>query len=147
MKRILIVVGSVYGSTIQMANYISRKLDKYGYEAEVTESSSLENVKKSNLLLIMTATTGQGDIPQNITPFVDEIKESQEDLNDINYAIISFGDSGYGPTFCNSGRTIQSILENRNGNCVIPPFEIDTVEYLDPEEPINIWCENYIDKL
>jgi len=63
MAQIDIVVGTVYGAAMLVAETLAARLEQAGHGCRVFEEAELEDLDASRFLLVITATTGQGDIP------------------------------------------------------------------------------------
>ena len=144
MADITIVVGTVYGGTQAIAKLAASMLKRAGHSSTVLLEPELEQLKEAEQLLVMTATTGQGEVPDNIKPLVSALQEQTPDFNAKPYGFIAFGDRGYGKTYCAAGKLVNSLLAKFNCAEMLPCLEVDAVEYLDPEEPVVPWLRDYI---
>ena len=68
MAQIDIVVGTVYGAAMLVAETLAAQLEQAGHGCQVFEDAELAVLDASRFLLVITATTGQGDIPPNLQP-------------------------------------------------------------------------------
>ena len=71
MQKIAIMVGSVYGGAEYVAEQAGELLSKKGYQARWFQPPELDAVQAfaADCWLVITSTTGQGDIPDNLFPF------------------------------------------------------------------------------
>lgn len=147
MSDVTIVVGTVYGGSQAMAKLAARMLKRAGHNSTILLEPTIEQVKAANPLLLMTATTGQGELPDNIKPLVSELEAQSPDLEAKPYGLIAFGDRGYGKTYCAAGKQVNALLAKLNGAELLPCLEVDAVEYLDPEEPVVPWLSDFVGRL
>ncbi|MFE8730174.1 flavodoxin domain-containing protein, partial [Aeromonas hydrophila] len=68
MAQIDIVVGSVYGAAMLVAETLADELARQGHKTALYEEARLEDIDPGRFLLLVSATTGQGDIPPNLQP-------------------------------------------------------------------------------
>ncbi|MDG4869372.1 flavodoxin domain-containing protein, partial [Guyparkeria sp. 1SP6A2] len=71
MPKMTIVVGTMYGGALDVAEQVKPLFEKVGYAVVVSEQPTLTDVSGDNdLTLFCLSTTGSGDFPGNIVPFV-----------------------------------------------------------------------------
>ena len=75
MAQIDIVVGSVYGAAMLVAETLADELARQGHKTALYEEARLEDIDPGRFLLLVSATTGQGDIPPNLQPFATDLAE------------------------------------------------------------------------
>lgn len=68
MAQIDIVVGSVYGAAMLVAETLADELERKGHHCTLYEEARLADIDPSRFLLLISATTGQGDIPPICNP-------------------------------------------------------------------------------
>lgn len=68
MAEIDILVGTVYGAAMLVAETLSDHLQASGHVCRIFDEAELEDIDASRFLLIVSATTGQGDIPPTCNP-------------------------------------------------------------------------------
>ncbi|WP_341503479.1 flavodoxin [Gallaecimonas sp. GXIMD4217] len=149
MAVIALVYGTVYGAAEQLAEVVSEHLQGAGHQVRLEGEASLDKVlePRPDALLVITSTTGQGDIPDNLLPFYLELKDSFPLLNGLPFGVISLGDSSYGDTFCGAGRQFDELLAELGGGALAPRLDIDACETLEPEGPALSWLDTLLEKL
>ena len=66
MVDIGIFVGSVYGNAQHVAEQVEEMIAGKGHSVEVFTDPKVEDFKQTKSVLIVSSTTGQGDIPPNL---------------------------------------------------------------------------------
>ena len=71
MSVVYLAVGSVSGTAMAVAQTVKDQLQSLGHTVIQEENASVEGLNSSgcDAVLIITSTTGQGDLPANIIPF------------------------------------------------------------------------------
>ncbi|WP_019674892.1 flavodoxin [Arsukibacterium perlucidum] len=142
MAKIALIVGSVYGGAQYVAEQAQSLLAGLGYEVMLYEEPVLDEVLAfdAKVWLVITSTTGQGDIPDNLLPFYLEVKNRFPLLNGKQFAVIALGDSSY-ETYCGAGEQLQELLAEIQGTELAPMLRIDACETLEPETLALPWLE------
>ncbi|HEH9426235.1 MAG: flavodoxin domain-containing protein [Aeromonas sobria] len=141
MAQIDIVVGSVYGAAMLVAETLADELERKGHHCSLYEEARLTDIDPSRFLLLISATTGQGDIPPNLQPFATELADKGPWLKGLRYALIAMGDSSY-THFCGAGRHLDGLLQELGAVRVIPPLELDATLHDEPERVALGWLQN-----
>ncbi len=74
MATVNIIVGSVYGNAESVAESVQTFLSSEGIEAEVFTDADASDITDASGVLVITSTTGQGDIPPNLEMTFDELR-------------------------------------------------------------------------
>lgn len=148
MANTYIAIGSETGTATAVAHAIQSSLTSKGHQAYADEQASLETLQNRDWdsLIICTATTGQGDVPDNIAPFYQQLVDTLPQMPNLKFAVISLGDSSY-DTFCQAGEAFQEILYDMQAQEVIPRLKLDALETVTPDEDALIWLEQFISNL
>ncbi len=145
MAKIYIAVGSETGTAGSVALALKAALISKGHSAEADEFASLETLQtgKWDALIVCTATTGQGDLPDSILPFYQELNNSLPQMPSLKFGVISLGDSSY-DTFCQAGEAMQEVLYDMQAQELIPRLKLDALETVTPDEDALIWLEEWL---
>ena len=147
MSSFQIIVGSMLGATEYVGEACEEQLNTLNHQVTVhlkpCFSSILANTfstkdEKNSTWLICTSTHGAGDFPDNIQTFVEDLKNSQQDLSSINFMIIAVGDSSY-DTFCKAGYDLNKLLITSGCNELLPINTLDMSQDIDPEDLAQLW--------
>lgn len=91
MAQIDIVVGTVYGAAMLVAETLAAQLEQAGHGCQVFEDAELAVLDASRFLLVITATTGQGDIPPNLQPLATALADRAPYMKGWRYALVAMG--------------------------------------------------------
>ena len=143
MAKIAIMVGTVYGGAQYVAEQAIELLAQIGHQAQLFHPARLNDVQQfaADHWLVITSTTGQGDIPDDLVPFYVEVQDRFPLLTGKSWAIITLGDSSYGETFCGSGEKFHELLSQLQGAELAPMLKVDAGETLQPEDVALPWIE------
>lgn len=142
MAQIDIVVGTVYGAAMLVAETLSAQLQQAGHECQIFDEAALEDLDASRFLLVITATTGQGDIPPNLQPFAAALADRAPYMKGWRYALIAMGDSSY-EHFCGAGRQLDGLLQELGARALLPRLEIDATVDDEPEKVALAWLTGW----
>ncbi|MGY3943336.1 flavodoxin [Aeromonas tecta] len=146
MAEIDILVGTVYGSAMLVAETLSEHLQARGHLCRVYDEAELEDIDSSRFLLLITATTGQGDIPPNLQAFASALTDRAPYMKGWRYALIAMGDSSY-EHFCGAGRQLDALLQELAAEPLVPHLEIDATLEDEPEVAAMAWLKSWENKL
>ncbi|MEH8018042.1 flavodoxin [Rheinheimera muenzenbergensis] len=148
MAKIAVMVGSVYGAAIYVAEQAQPLLSGLGHEVRLYEEPKLDEVQAFNadIWLVISSTTGQGDIPDNLLPFYLDVQNRFPLLTGKQFAVIALGDSSY-DTFCGAGEQLRDLLLEIQGAELSPMLRIDAGETLEPETIALPWLKQQFSAL
>ncbi len=143
MNKILIIVGSVMGTAVEVANILRQELSYLGHEVKINsnfDSSDLNDPKE--IILVCTSSTGMGDIPDNISPFYHYLTIKNPTLSDRFYGIVSLGDSSY-PNFAEAGNIFDTALDKLGAKKIGETLTLDAILVDDYESEVKAWLKNW----
>lgn len=149
MSRVAILVGSVYGGAEDLADNTVKFLTDNGHQVELFNDSSLNDVLAADCdyWLVITSTTGQGDVPANLEPLFFELKDITPNLRNKQYAVICLGDSSYRETYCEAGKQFDEIMYETMAKRTQDRLEIDACETMDTIAAAADWLAQYSAKI
>ena len=136
-----IVYGTQTGTAEELAYDIEKLSKDKGVDCKVFELDdiSMDKLKEINKLLIVTSTTGDGEVPDNGTTFWETLSSLTElNLANLKYGVLALGDSSH-YDFCNAGKIIDEKLKDLGANRIIDRQECD----FDTEGSIE-WSEKFL---
>ena len=146
MADIDILVGTVYGSDMLVAETLRDHLQAQGHVCPLFDEAELTDIDPSRFLLIVSATTGQGDIPPNLQPFATALADRAPYMKGWRYALIAMGDSSY-EHFCGAGRRLDELLQELAADALVPHLEIDATLEDEPEVAALAWLKSWENRL
>ncbi|MGY6028069.1 flavodoxin [Phytobacter sp. AG2a] len=144
MAEIGIFVGTMYGNALLVAEEAQAILNEQGHKATVYEDPQAADwaIYQDKYALIVTSTTGQGDLPESIAPLFHFIRDSLGYQPELHYGVIALGDSTYSH-FCGGGKQFDALLQEQNAQRVGDVLLIDASEDPEPETRSNPWVEQW----
>ena len=149
MSTIAVLMGSVYGAAEELAEHFVDKLSAQGLKAQLFSDTELAEIERFSpkTWLVVTSTTGTGDLPDNIVDLYTELQDQSPNLTKANYAVVAMGDSSYVDSFCGAGKQFDSLLNALNAASLLPRLDIDACETTDPIAYSVEWFDALINKL
>ncbi|MEC6909067.1 flavodoxin [Photobacterium piscicola] len=145
MNKLGIFVGSVYGGAEELAEALAAKLTSV--PVEIFFDSTLDDFMAydADTVLIISSTTGQGEIPENLLPLYVALKDQFPLLPQQHYGVIALGDSSYGADrFCRAGRQFDALLTELNSTSVQPRLDIDAGVHFEPLDVADVWFTQFV---
>ncbi|MDD2054612.1 flavodoxin [Pseudomonas putida] len=144
--KVAILSGSVYGTAEEVARHAANLLRAAGFETWHNPRASLDEIKAfgPEAFLAVTATTGMGELPDNIQPLYHGIRDQlPSDWRGLPGAVIGLGDSSYGDTFCGAGEQFVELFAELGLRQVQPMLRLDSSESVTPETDAEPWLEQF----
>lgn len=144
MAEIGIFVGTMYGNALLVAEEAAAILEGEGHQTQVFEDPTPEDWLpfQDKIALVVTSTTGQGDLPESIVPLFEGIKARFGYQPNLRYGVIALGDSAY-THFCGGGLRFDALLQEQGAKRVGDILTIDASEHPEPESQSNPWVEHW----
>jgi len=144
MAQILILVGTESGNAQMVADALKPVLESGGHAVAVTDkAASADDLGAHDVLLVVCATHGSGDIPTNIQPLAETLERERPDLSRHRYGVIALGDMTYQDTFCGGGKKVDRVLELCGARRIGDRLEVDASSQPLPDEEALGWVEGW----
>ncbi|WP_438436726.1 flavodoxin [Kluyvera sichuanensis] len=142
MAEVGIFVGTMYGNSLLVAEEAETILSGLGHQAKVFEDPMVSDWESytGKYVLVVTSTTGQGDLPDNIVPLFNDLQDMYQPH--LRYGIIALGDSTYA-NFCGGGKRFDALLQEQGAQRIGDMLMIDASEDPEPESISNPWVEQW----
>lgn len=147
MATLTIIAGTVYGNAQHVAEQVEENLAQQGIDCVLESDPSVTDFTDADALLVITSTTGQGDVPPNLEFVFSDLKDESPVLKGKPFAVAALGDSSYGESFCGAGKQFQALLNELQATAVADLLEVDAMETLEPEKDVVEWVNSIKDKL
>lgn len=150
MAKVGVFVGSVYGGAEDVAQEIVEQLIAKGHVAQLYLDPQVEDFLdyQNDVALVITSTTGQGEIPENLLPLFLALNEQFPMLPELKYGVISMGDSSYGEDrYCGAGRQFDELLGQLQAKHVNERLDIDACVNFDALEVAMPWLTQFVQRL
>lgn len=144
MADLVILVGSVYGGSVEVAERVAEACEEAGFSVEVTEDADIASLAGDSVILLVASTTGSGELPENIQPFYEQLQQQPVALSGRNYAVIALGDSSYGDSYCAGGLLLDALFADLGANPLAPVLKIDALEFFQPADGVSDWLDGWL---
>lgn len=146
MTDILIIVGTESGNSQMVADLLKEELGKQGHAVEVMSKGTASDADfpRRDVVLICCATHGDGELPDNIIPLHDSLKEARPDLSHLRYSVIALGDQTYHDTFCFAGKAMDALFAELGARKLGERLEIDACTQPLPDEEALDWAKEWV---
>jgi MioC protein len=144
MAKILILVGTESGNAQMVADALSPVLKSAGHVVDISDkAASADDLRAHDVLLIVCATHGSGDIPTNILPLAETLERERPDLSGHRYGVIALGDMTYQDTFCGGGKKVDRAFGLCGARRLGDRLEVDASSQPLPDEEALGWIESW----
>jgi sulfite reductase (NADPH) flavoprotein alpha-component len=144
-KPLLVLYGSQSGTAEGLAKNFGKEAAQHGFDAKVLEANACtpEVLAKTERMLLITSTWGDGDPPDNATQFWAALNSPQAPkLDTVSFSVLALGDKNYSD-FCGAGKKFDERLEQLGARRIHPRVDCD----LDYETPAKSWIDVVLAKL
>lgn len=144
MAAIHVIVGSVMGTALEVAQTIAQSLRAAGHEVRLNAAFQKAHLGQNpaEVMLIVTSNTGMGDLPLNIVPFYQHLKNDYPPIAGRRYGIVNLGDSSY-PNFAQAGISLDEALADLGAQRIGEPLVLDAIYVDDHSAEALTWLENW----
>ena len=144
MACILILVGTESGNAQMVADALKPVLTGAGHAVHVTDkAASSADLKSHDVLLVVCATHGSGDIPTNILPLAETLERDRPHLSRHRYGVVALGDMTYQDTFCGGGKKVDKVFALCGARRLGDRLEVDASSQPLPDEEALTWVEDW----
>ena len=147
--KVVIISGTVFGTSDEVAYVAEEMLQKAGIEVFYNNRMSYQQLVDSNpdFLLAVTSTTGMGELPGGINQLVQALKDQPPRWQLTQGAVIALGDASYGETYCAGGEQIGELFADLGITEIQPMLRLDGSATVTPELDAEPWLEQLVELL
>jgi len=138
MADITLISGSTLGGAEYVAEHLAEKLEDAGFSTETLHGPLLEDLSLDGIWLLITSTHGAGDLPDNLLPLYEELKEQQPNLANVRFGAIGIGSREY-DTFCGAVEKVETELKSCGAQQIGETLKINILDHDIPEDPAELW--------
>lgn len=144
MAAIHIIVGSVMGTALEVAQAVQQIFSAAGHDVRVNPDFRKGQLDENpgEVILICTSNTGMGDLPLNIVPFYEHLKNDFPRIAGRRYGVINLGDSSY-PNFAQAGKTLDDAMADLGAQRIGEPLVLDAIYSDDPAAEARTWAQDW----
>lgn len=126
---LLVVYASQTGFAQQVAERTAASLRQSGLGVRLRALSQvdLELLSKTERVLLIASTTGEGDPPDPALSFVREVMGKPASLGHLHYAVLALGDREY-EAFCGFGHQLDNWLRQHGAKPLFDLVEVDNAD-------------------
>lgn len=140
-----ILFGTESGNSEELAQRSSRKAAKLGFSPKVVDMAEIKlaDLPKNENLLVIVSTWGDGEPPDRVTSFYEQIfAAGAPRLDKSRFSVLALGDSSY-PKFCQTGKDFDRRLEELGAKRYHPRTDCD----VDYEGAFEKWTDGALGEL
>ena len=138
---VLVTFGTETGNSESVALQLAQKLHENGVPYKVSSLAELKPraLSRTDYLLLICSTHGDGDPPEPALPFYESLMETDVNLTKLKYAVLALGDSTY-DYFCETGLRLDKRLASLGGKRLAERYDCD----VDFEKISNDWIQHIV---
>lgn len=126
--RILILYASETGTAEGFARKAARQLQNFRPKVMALDEYTVDTLASEKLLLVITSTFGNGEVPGNGKKFLQWLKKQPvNSLNNLNYSVLGIGSTVY-EHFCSAGIAVDKALAKAGANAIVPLHKGDEIK-------------------
>lgn len=126
--RILILYASETGTAEGFARKAARQLQQFRPKVMALDEYPADSLASEKLLLIVTSTFGNGEMPSNGKQFLQWLKQQPAgSLEGLNYSVLGIGSTVY-EQFCAAGIAVDKALAKAGATCAVPLHKGDEIK-------------------
>jgi len=143
--KVAILSGPVYGPAEDVARHAAAILQEAGFDAWHDPRAQLQQVVDfaPEALLVVTATTGMGELPDNFVPLYSAIRDQFPAWQGLPGGVIALGDASYGDTFCGAGELVRELFAELGVREVQDMLRLDASETVTPATDAEPWLARF----
>ena len=142
MADITLISGSTLGGAEYVAEHLAEQLEDAGFTTETLHGPLVDDLSADGIWLVITSTHGAGDIPDNLVPFYDNLREEKPDLSNVRFCSIGIGSREY-DTFCGAIDKLDAEMKACGAKQIGETLKINILEHDIPEDPAEVWLGSW----
>lgn len=141
MANIQIIVGSVMGTALEVAETVKQTLEGMGHSIRINPQFVAGQLTDTDdeVFIVCTSNTGMGDLPANIAPLHAHLTNDFPNIAGKQFGLINLGDSSY-PNFAQAGQTLENALVDIGAQRLGDPLVLDAIYVSDYDDEAQDWA-------
>lgn len=139
VAEIIILVGSENGTTFQFAQKIHQQFASKKIKSTILNLDDYAEFPAAKHLLIFTATSSDGEAPQNALKFKDRLEQINQN-HKILVSVVGFGSASY-PKFCGYAGSVFGWIKGAHWAQLLPLYKINEKNYTEFSKWAQYWAE------
>ncbi|GFE71203.1 sulfite reductase flavoprotein subunit alpha [Chroococcus sp. FPU101] len=124
----MLLYASETGTAEGFARKAARQLQKFNSKVMALDEYQPDSLASEKLILIVTSTFGNGEMPSNGKGFLQWVKQQPKgSLDGLNYSVLGIGSTVY-EHFCAAGIAVDKALAKVGANCIVPLHKGDEIK-------------------
>ena len=126
MTKLNLLWASEMGTAMEVADNIALMAKEKSIDVNQVELNdvSMDDLVIMEKVLVVTSTTGDGDLPMMGEDFWTELSEAKINLSNIEYSVCALGDSSHFD-FCGAGRKVDEKFQELGAKKILDRHECD----------------------
>jgi len=143
MNTATILFGTETGNAEMVADEISNTLGEFGFTGTVhnMEEYKVDDLRGQQMVVVVTSTYGEGDLPDTAIPFYDALVKNRPDLSSTRFAAFGLGDSSY-DTYNNGITTLVKAVADLGATQIGETGRHDASSGIDPSDTATFWIRS-----
>ena len=143
MTKLNLLWASEMGTAMEVADNIALMAKEKLIDVNQVELNdvSMDDLVIMEKVLVVTSTTGDGDLPMMGEDFWTELSDAKINLSNIEYSVCALGDSSHFD-FCGAGRKVDEKFQELGAKKILDRHECDG-----DTEGYEDWSKNALEKL
>lgn len=142
MADITLISGSTLGGAEYVAEHLAEQLEDAGFTTEILHGPVADDLSAEGIWLMISSTHGAGDLPDNLVPFYDHLREAKPDLSNVRFGSIGIGSREY-DTFCGAIDKLDTEMKACGAKQLGETLKINILEHDIPEDPAELWLGSW----
>lgn len=145
MKSAVVLFGTESGNAEMIADDITAALTDADYTAQAVDMADfpVARLVEHGLVVLVSSTYGEGELPETAAPFHDALNETAPDLSATRFAAFGLGDSTY-ETFNAGIATLVRSISQLGATQIGTTGQHDAAGGTAPTDAATAWIEEVI---
>ena len=136
MSMPIVGYGSSSGTAMKLSRIVAGFIET---SSAAMNRLSIKELLTRKIAIFIVSTIGEGEFPNNARKFIDKLRDSEQTLSGVRYAVCGLGNESY-TYFCQAGIDLDTMLEQHRAERILPLIKIDTSTDDKGEAIFEGWC-------